>query len=488
MRRGARLDLVVVGGGSGGLVSALIAAGAGARVALVERARTGGDCLWTGCVPSKALLAAGGLAHRMRHADRVGLTASEPSIDFEAVMSHVHAARATIAPHDSPERLRAEGVEVIEGEARLVGPGVLVAGGRERRFRAAILATGSEPVIPPVAGLAEAEPLTNETVWDLVERPARLMVLGGGPVGCELSQAFARLGSQVTLVEMAPRLLSREEERAGELVERALRADGVAVWCGTRLEAVRAGDEGHRTTVERDGRSERVEVDRILVAAGRRPSSRGLGLEEAGVETDERGAIVVDERLRTSARGVYAVGDVTGALPFTHVAAYQARAAAVNALFGARRTVSYEAVPWATFTDPEIGRVGLTEAQARERWGPRAVTADFDYETLDRAVAAGEAYGFAKLIADPRGRLVGATVAAPGGGEAIAAVAPWVARGARIEELSRQVHAYPTLAEGPARAADGHLRRRLDTPRTRVAARLALGALRILDGVAARRP
>ena len=223
------------------------------------------------------------------------------------------------------------------------------------------------------------------------------------------------------------------------------------------------------------------------MAAGRRPLTRGLDLEAAGIETDERGAIVVDERLRTTARGVYAVGDVTGALPFTHVAAYHARTATINALFGTRRTVSYEAVPWATFTDPEIGRVGMTEAQARERWGRRAVTADFDYATLDRAVAAGEAYGFAKLVGDARGRLVGATVAAPGGGETIAAVAPWVARGARIDDLSRQVHAYPTLAEGPARAADAHVRRRLDTPQTRLAAKLALAALRLLEGAARRR-
>lgn len=470
-----RYDLVVLGGGTGGLVSALIAAAAGARVALIERERTGGDCLWTGCVPSKALLAAAELAHRMRHAGSVGLSPTQPDIDFAAVMAHVHGARQTIAPQDSPERLRLEGVEVIEADG-FPEPGVVAAGGRQLRYRVAIVATGSQPMLPPIDGLDAVDPLTNETLWDLEELPRRLVVLGGGPIGCELGQAFARLGSQVTLVEMADGLLIKEEARAGRLVARVLGEEGIDLRLGTRAEGVRMDGAGTWLVVGDD----ELPFDRVLVATGRQPSTGGLGLENVGARTDDRGALLVDERLRTTARGVYAVGDVTGALPFTHVAAYHARVATPNALFGLRRKVDYDAVPWATFTDPEVGRVGLTEGQARERWGERAVVAEFDYAASDRAITAGQARGFAKLVGDHRGRLVGATVAAPAGGEVIAELAAFVAAGAKIDDVSTQVHAYPTLAEGPARAADEYVTRKLFSPRTRAIGKPVLATLRML--------
>ena len=399
-----RLDLVVLGGGTGGLVCAMIAAETGASVALVERARTGGDCLWTGCVPSKTLIATAALAHGMRHADDVGLQPTEPRIDLRAVMAHVRRTIAAIEPHDSPARLRAAGVQVIQADGRFAGPGALLAGDRLLRFRAAIIATGSRPALPPIPGLSSASALTSDTIWDLERLPDRLAVLGGGPIGCELSQAFARLGARVTLVEMAERLLPREEPHAGELIA---------------------------------------------------------------------------ERLRTTAPGIYAVGDVTGLLPFTHVAAHHARVATPNALFHARGRVA-RTVPWVTFTDPEVARVGLTEAEARERWGERARISQFDYSSLDRAVTAGRAHGFAKLIGDHRGRLVGATVAAPGGGEAIAELTAWISTGARIDRISRTVHAYPTLAEGPARAADAQLAARYQTPRARAATRTALALLRAI--------
>lgn len=475
MRLPPRYDLVVVGGGTGGIVCALIAAGAGARVALIERDRTGGDCLWTGCVPSKALIAAAALAHRMRHADAVGLAPVRPDLDFARVMAHVHAARERIAPEDSPERLRRDGVQVLEGDARFVAPGCVEVAGRTLSWRAAIVATGSEPAVPPIPGLREAEPLTSETLWEERELPGRLAVLGGGPIGCELGQAFARLGSEVTLVEMLPRLLAREEEAAGELIADRLRSEGVDVRTGVRADAV--SDGALRLC---DGSA--VRFDRVIAALGRRPTTAGLGLEAIGARTDERGAVIVDQRLRTTARGVYAVGDVTGALAFTHVAAYHARVATVNALFGGRGRVHYDAVPWVTFTDPEVGRVGVTEAQARERWGDDVAVSRFDYADLDRAIAAGQAYGFAKLVGDPRGRLVGATVCAPSGGEAIAELAAWISRRARIRDVSRTVHAYPTLAQGPARAADEHLRTQLRDSRIRSLARPALAALRWLDG------
>jgi pyruvate/2-oxoglutarate dehydrogenase complex dihydrolipoamide dehydrogenase (E3) component len=267
-------------------------------------------------------------------------------------------------------------------------------------------------------------------------------------------------------------------------VAQSLAADGVEVWTDTRAIAVESADGERRLVAERaDGKRHAQPFDRLLAATGRAPSTAGLGLETIGARTDRHGAVVVDERLRTTAPGVYAVGDVTGAMPFTHVAAYHARVAAPNAVFHLRRKVSYTAVPWATFTDPEVGRVGLTEEAARERWGDRTIVTEFDYDKLDRAIAAGQTRGFAKLVGDRRGRLVGATVAAPSGGELIAELAAWVGVGATIDDVSRQVHAYPTLAEGPARAADEYITRKLLSPRMRALARPVLGALRALERI-----
>ncbi|WP_249010526.1 NAD(P)/FAD-dependent oxidoreductase [Conexibacter sp. DBS9H8] len=471
-----RYDLVVVGGGAGGLVSALIAARVGARVALIERGRLGGDCLWTGCMPSKSLLAAADLAHRTRHADDVGLPPAEPALDFTTVMGHVKRVIATIEPHDSAERLEREGVEVIAGDARFARPGRLLVGERALGFRAAIIATGSAPVLPPVRGLTDAAVLTTDTLWELEALPARLAVLGGGPIGCELGQAFARLGSEVTIVEMAERLLPHEEQAAGELLAARLASEGVRVRVGTRVDAVEPAAAASTLVLSTGGR---LAADAILVATGRAPRTEGLGLDAAGATVDRRGAIVVDRRLRTAARGIYAVGDVTGLLPFTHVAAHHARVAVPNALFHARAKVS-PTIPWVTFTDPEVARVGLTEAEAQARWGQRVRVASHEYAELDRAIASGQPYGFAKLIADPRGRLVGATLAAPAAGEAIGELTALIANRGRLADLSRTVHAYPTLTEGPVRAADSDLAARYATPAVRRAARAALIAQRLL--------
>jgi pyruvate/2-oxoglutarate dehydrogenase complex dihydrolipoamide dehydrogenase (E3) component len=470
-------DLVVIGGGTAGLVASRTAAGLGARVVLVERDERGpgGDCLWTGCVPSKALIAAGDLAHRIRNAQSVGLAPSEPEIDFARVMEHVHGAQATIEPEDSADALRRDGVEVVAGVARFAGPGrIEVEGGPELRYRCALIATGSRPVLPELDGLAAADPLTNETIWDLRDRPARLAIVGGGPIGCELGQAFQRLGSQVTLVQRRAYLLPREEPEARELIAQRLRADGVDLRLGTKPVRV----DGSTLVVDS---GDPIEFDRILVAAGRRPESDALGLETIGAELDEKGGVRVDDRLATTARGVYAAGDAITALPFTHVAGYHGRTVVANALFRTRARVSYDAVPWATFTDPEVGRVGLTEADARERFGRGAVTVTHDYAHNDRAITAGEAYGFAKLVGDPKGRLVGATVAAPRGGESIAELAAWVRAERKIDDVSQTVHAYPTFSEGQARAADDYLREKFLNPRVRRFTKPALAALRRLD-------
>jgi pyruvate/2-oxoglutarate dehydrogenase complex dihydrolipoamide dehydrogenase (E3) component len=473
-----RYDVVVLGGGTGGLVSALVAADVGARVALIERERTGGECLWTGCVPSKSLIAAATLAHRMRHADSVGLAPTDPNVDFATVMARVQRAIRTIEPQDSPERLRNAGVDVVHGSGRFAGPGRIEVEERELRWRSAIIATGSTPLIPAIRGLDDAEPLTTDTVWQLRELPRRLVVLGGGPVGCELAQAFARLGSHVTVIELADRLLLKEEPRASELIASRLREERVDVRLGQRASEVRRRPGGdHELLLE--GSGEALSFERIIVATGRAPSTGGLGLEAVGVELDRAGAVAVNSRLRTSAHGIFAVGDVTGLLPFTHVAAHHARVATPNALFKARGKVS-KTIPWVTFTDPEVGRVGLSEGQARERWGEKVKITEFDYAKLDRAITAGEAYGFARLIADPRGRLVGATVAAPGGGDAIAELTAWISRRQKIDAVSRTVHAYPTLAEGSAAAADEYLEARYSSPRMRALTRRALAVLRLL--------
>lgn len=484
MSRARRYDLAVLGGGAAGLVAAHGAAGLGARVVLVERHRqTGGDCLWTGCVPSKSLIAAADLAQRMRGADAVGLAPVEPEIDFARVMAHVRAARRRIEPQDSVERLRAHGVEVVHGAARFAGPGRVVVEDRQvLSFRTAVIATGSSPIVPSIDGLEDADPLTNETVWDLRDLPGRLLVLGGGPTGCELGQAFARLGSKVTLLELGAGLLTGEELEAQRLIADRLRAEGVELRLAA--EALRvagvAGRSG-RLVVEQGGTEDSLPFDRILVAAGRRPETTDLGLEAVGVQLDDRGAVKVDATMRTTATRVFAAGDVTGSLPFTHVAAHQARTAVGNALFHTRRSFTTGAVPWVTLTDPEVARVGLTEAQARRRFGDEVTIAHHDYEELDRAVTAGLPYGFAKLVGGPRGKLVGATVAAPAGGEAIAGLAMHVAAGDAIGDLSRQVHAYPTFAEGPARAADDHLRARWLTPAVRRFTRPVLGLLRAVE-------
>jgi pyruvate/2-oxoglutarate dehydrogenase complex dihydrolipoamide dehydrogenase (E3) component len=470
-------DMVVIGGGTAGLVASRTAAGLGARVVLIERDSRGpgGDCLWTGCVPSKALIAAAELAHRMRDAASVGLTPVEPEIEFGRVMEHVRRAQAAIEPEDSAKALRRDGVEVIAGTARFAGPGrIEVEGAEPIRYRTALIATGSRPVLPDLDGLAGADPLTNETVWELRERPPRLVIIGGGPIGCELGQAFQRLGSQVTVIERLDELLVKEEPEARDLIAERLRADGVDLRLGAKPIRV----EG--STVILDG-GQRIEFDRILVAAGRTPRTEALGLESVGVERDGKGGLKVDARLATTAKGIFAAGDAVIALPFTHVAGYHGRTVVANALFRTRAKVSYESVPWATFTDPEVGRVGMTEAQAREKFGDRTVIATHDYAHNDRAITAGEARGFAKLVGDPKGRLVGATIAAPRGGESIAELAAWVRAGRKIDDVSQTVHAYPTFSEGQARAADDYLREKYLTPRVRRFAKPALAVMRRLD-------
>lgn len=464
----ADVDLVVIGAGSAGLTAARTAARLGGRVLLVERDRMGGDCLWTGCVPSKALLHVAGQVAAARRAGDFGLTADPGPADLARVMARVRSAIAAIEPHDSAAALTPLGVETVHGDARFAGPRTVEVDGRRVAFRFALVATGSAPALLPVPGLAAADPLTSDTVWELGALPGRLAVLGGGPTGCELAQAFARLGSTVTIVEAAGQLLPREEPEGARLLRERLEGEHVTVLTGAPADRVEPGLL-HTAAGQ-------VPFDRLLVAAGRTPRTAGLGLAEAGVEVTARGHTRVDARLRTTNPRIYAAGDVTGRSASTHLAGAQAAAAVADALLGVRRRIDYRAVPSVTFTDPEVARVGLTGAEATERYGARARVRTLRHDRVDRAVADRRTDGFTTLVLGPRDRIVGATVVAPRAGETIAHLAAAVRLGWTASRYAATVHPYPSYADGPWNAAIAEATARLDAPvpRRSVAALLAV--------------
>ena len=465
-----RWDLVVVGGGTAGIVAAKTAARFGARVVLAERDRTGGDCLWTGCVPSKALLAAADVAARARSGAALGVYAGPVRVDFPAVMRHVRAAIEHIEPVDSVEALEAAGVTVVHGDAVFTGPSSVRVAQRELRFRRAVLATGAAPTVPPVPGLREARPLTSDTVWDLDDLPRRLVVLGGGSIGCELGQAFGRLGAQVTLVEALPRLLAREDPDAAALVHAGLEQDGVQVLTGHRAIRVDAAPAAPgRITVEAGEGTRTLEFDALLVAVGRTPRTEGLGLDTARIALGERGFVQVDPRLRTTNPRVYAAGDVTPHPQFTHVAGVHGSLAATNAVLGLRRRTDTTAVPRVTYTDPEVAAVGVpTWADPAEGRAPRVVTRRHD--EVDRAVTEGRTDGFARLALAADGKTVaGATLVGPRAGESLAELALAVRRRLTTTALAGTMHAYPTYGDGPWNAAIATVQDRLAAPGTSAA-------------------
>ena len=461
MSTSERWDLLVLGGGTAGIVAAKTAARLGARVLLVERDRTGGDCLWTGCVPSKALLAAAAAAAGARGAARFGVLVGDVRVDFARAMEHVHASISQIAPVDSIEALEADGVTVRTGHGRFVGDGLLDVDGETVRYAQAVLATGAAPAIPPIPGLADLEHLTSDTVWDLTEAPGRVAVLGGGSIGCELGQALSRLDVEVTVVEGASRVLPREDPSASAAVHRALESDGVTVRTGQEVTSVVGSGPRAGRLVLQDG--EEVAFDRLLVAVGRRPRTTGLGLETIGVQLDERGFVVVDDRLRTTRPRVWAAGDLTGHPQFTHVAGTHGSLAASNAVLGVRRSVDTTAVPRVTFTHPEVAAVGVDTG--RERDDVRMVT--LEHRHVDRAVAEDLTDGFTRLALDGKGRILGATVVGPRAGESLGELVVAVRRGLRTRDLAGITHAYPTWNDGPWNAALADVRRQLDRPGTR---------------------
>ncbi|SEO79128.1 dihydrolipoyl dehydrogenase family protein [Aquisalimonas asiatica] len=458
-------DLVVIGGGVGGLVTASVAGQLGLRVALVEKSgKLGGDCLHTGCVPSKTLIRSAEIAWAARESGRFGVAAELGRVDLAAVMDRVREVIDTIQVHDDPERFRSYGVDVIFAHARFADAQTVVAGDRRLIGRRILIATGSRPAVPLVPGLAEAGYWTNETVFDQRELPDRLAVMGGGPIGLELAQAFARLGSQVTVLEMAERILPREDPELTAELERQLRADGVDVRTATAVEAVETRDGMRRLHCRSGDEVATIEADHILVAAGRAPKVDGLDLERAGV-TVEEGRIPVDARMRTSVRHIHACGDVCGTYPFTHVVEYQAGVVIANVVFRLPKKADYRVIPWVTYTAPELAHVGLTEAAAREQ-GYAVQIARFRFGDVDRALAEGSTAGLLKMVIY-RGRILGASILGPHAGELIHELVLAMQARIKVKHLSGAVHAYPTLAQIHRRAVNTLYADRLYSPMTR---------------------
>ena len=465
-------DLCILGAGSAGLAIAAGAQQMGASCVLVERDKMGGDCLNTGCVPSKALLAAGKAARFGPLARKYGIGYPPPDVDYKAVHDHVHGVIAAIAPNDSVERFESLGVQVLQGSGRFVDPRTVAVGDTRVRARRFVLSTGSGPVVPPIPGLDKVPYLTNETVFDLEERPGHLIVIGGGAIGSELGQAFAHLGAEVSIVEMA-QLLPAEDPALSDVLRRQFAADGIGLYEGAQVTAVTADADGRgvNVQVQRGGGEISLRGSHVLVAAGRRAQLDGLGLEEAGL-AQEKGRLVVDRRLRTSNRRVFAAGDVAGGPQFTHVAGYHAGVVIKNALFRMPAKVDHSAVPAVTYTAPELASVGLSEAQARARHGEDIRVLTWPFADNDRAQAERQTEGLLKAVTTAKGRVLGCGIVGPQAGELIY---PWslaVQGRRRIGEIAQMIAPYPTLGEVSKRAAGSFYTPGLFSARTRRMVRL----------------
>ena len=441
-----KYDIVIIGGGSAGLVVASAAAQLKAKVALVERNKLGGDCLWFGCVPSKSLIHASRVAYQVKNAARFGIYTEPPEIEFAKVTGHVQQVIANIQPHDSPERFRGLGVEVIFGEGKFIDKKTFEVDGQQLTARAFVIATGSRPAIPSVEGLHSADFLTNEKVFDLKERPNSLVIIGAGPIGCELGQAFSRLGSNVTIISSKSHILPKEEPEAALVVQKQFESEGINILKEVRAEKVEVVDGKKQVTAG----GKNIIVDEILVAGGRLPNVESLNLEVAGVEVGKPG-IIVNEKLQTTNSKIYACGDVIGGYQFTHVAGYEAVVALTNALFFPISKVNYRVIPWATFTDPELARVGLTEKQAKERYGDDVCVLKQPFSGVDRAQAEAATTGFGKIITKGNGEILGAHLVGISAGELIHEIVLAMSNNLPVSALTG-IHVYPTLSEVNSKA------------------------------------
>ena len=461
-------NLVVLGGGTAGLITAAGAAGLGAKVALVEREHLGGDCLNVGCVPSKALLRAARAYADVRDAGQYGVEVPPGTrVNFPAVMERMRRLRSEISPNDSAQRYRDElGVDVFLGEGRFVDSDSVEVDGRQLRFRRAVIATGARAMPLPIPGLAEAGYLTNETVFSLTELPERLAIIGAGPIGCEMAQAFARFGSQVTLLEVMPQILIREDKDAAALIQDALIRDGVSLVLGCQITGVERDGRGTVLQVEKDEQRQAISVDAVLLGVGRAPNVEGLNLEAVGVDFDTRQGVKVDDRLQTTNPRIYAAGDICSPYKFTHMADALARIVIQNTLFVGRAKASALTVPWCTYTDPEIAHVGLYEHEA-EKQGIAIRTFYQEMGQVDRAVLEGDTEGFVKIHTQAgKDTILGATMVTRHAGEMISELTLAMVGGLGLGTLARTIHAYPTQAEAIKRAADAYNRTRL-TPRVK---------------------
>lgn len=457
-----RYNLVAIGAGTAGLVAAAGAAGLGARVALVERHLMGGDCLNFGCVPSKGIISSGRVAASVRDARRFGVKVPNGwSVDFGAAMERMRELRAGISRHDSAARFRDLGVDVFLGDARFTGPDTVEVAGRTLRFSKAVIATGARAAAPPVPGLDEVEYLTNETVFSLTELPSRIGIIGAGPIGCELAQTFARLGSEVFLVEATHGILPREDPQAAEIVKNSLLRDGVHLLCCGRETKVRKDGDQIRLYLESHGRSYDEPVDKLLVAVGRAPNVESLNLEAAGVEYDTKAGVEVDDKLRTGNSRIFAAGDVCSGYKFTHAADFMARIVIRNALFKGRAKASALTIPWCTYTSPEIAHVGLYANEA-EKQGIAIDTYTQELDHVDRAILEGETEGFVRIhVKKGTDRILGATIVAANAGDMISEVTLAMTHGLGLGKIAEVIHPYPTQADAIRKVGDLYNRSRL---------------------------
>jgi len=449
-------NVVVIGAGSAGLVAALIVAGAKAKVVLIEKHKMGGDCLNTGCVPSKSLIRSGRIMSYLKRAQQFGIDDVSGKVNFAAVMQRVQGVIASIEPHDSIERFTSLGVECVIGEATIESPYSVSVNGRTINTRSIILATGASPLVPPIPGLDQIDYLTSDSIWSLRELPGRLLVVGGGPIGSELAQAFNNLGSHVTQVDMAARIMPREDEEVSAMVRQQFERQGIDVLTDHRLVKFESIDGVNYMQAEHQGATVSIEFDKVLLAIGRKPNVEGFGLEELNLPLTPQGTVQVNEYMQTVYSNIFACGDVTGPYQFTHMASYQAWFASLNAMLGGlwRSRVNYNVVPWATFTDPEVARVGLSEQEAKAQNIAYEVTR-YDMDQLDRALTDGEAHGFIKVLTVPgKDKILGATIVGYHAGELIGEFVFAMTHGMGLKKISAVTHIYPTLSEANKFAAN----------------------------------
>jgi len=448
-----RFDIIVIGGGTAGLVTSSVAARLGRKVAMIEREALGGDCLWTGCVPTKALVASAKLAYQMRHADAYGLEPVTPRVTPKSVMDSMREQRRLISRHDDPAKFRKLGIDVIEGAARLVARNEVEVAGRRLQGKDIVIATGARTAVPPIEGLKENGYLDHVSFLERDEFPASILILGGGYIGIEFAQMFARFGSQVTVVEMLDEIINKEDADVIAAMRGLLTAEGIEIFTGWAVRSVRGAEGKKLARIEtRSGESRELAVDEIFVASGRRGNTENLGLEEAGVKI-ERSWVVADRFLQTSVPRIWACGDVHGGLQFTHVAGFEAVKLVRNILFPGKSAVSYDDVPWTLYTDPEVGHIGLTEEQAREKHGDAVRIYKVEMNDVDRAVVDRTPAGLIKFVCDAKGKILGAHVLCANASTVIEEVVLARRKGMKISELAQRISSYPSLSDGIQKAA-----------------------------------